>query len=118
MVKDSFNLFKLAYNDQTTKMERGAGTYITDVTQADVSYMGGGAGDKSLSSSRINKDPPSVHHIKENETQHAFLEETVAMQSKSARGATDFNLEFDNLINRIVRKFHNLNITDASTGRD
>lgn len=98
MVKDSFNLFKLAFNEQTTRMERGAGTYINDVTaHTEASFIGGGPADKS--SSRI---------MKENETQHAFLEETVAMQSKSSRGGTDVNMEFDNLINRIMRRLEEI----------
>lgn len=99
MIKDSFNLFKIAYNDQTVKMERGAGTYITDVSQTDASFIGG---DQSKSSSRLRGGQPKPE--KENETQHAFLEESVAMQSKSGRGQTDPSLEFDNLIHRIVRK--------------
>jgi len=29
MCKDCFNLFKLAYNEQTAKMEKNGGTYVT-----------------------------------------------------------------------------------------
>jgi hypothetical protein len=51
MIKDSYNLFRLSYNEQTLKMERGAGTYITDASITDTSF----AGDKS--SSRLK--PPA-----------------------------------------------------------
>lgn len=68
MIKDSFNLFKIAYNDQTAKMERGAGTYITDVSHSDVSYIA--PGDQSKSSGRLRGIVGSQPHKaeKENET--------------------------------------------------
>ena len=46
MSKDSFNLFKLALNEQTNRIEKGAGTYIStqDMSQVDASasasYLG------------------------------------------------------------------------------
>jgi hypothetical protein len=72
MIKDSFNLFKLAFNEQTLKAERGAGVYIneTDVS-ADVS-------DRSKAAI-LNKSSARELPYKENETQQAMLEDSVAV---------------------------------------
>ena len=32
MMKDCFNLFKMALNEQTARIERGGGSYMNDVT--------------------------------------------------------------------------------------
>ena len=71
MIKDSFNLFKLAFNDQTVKAERGAGVYIneTDVS-ADIS---------DRSKTAILNKSSARENYKENETQQAMLEESVAV---------------------------------------
>jgi len=36
MIKDCFNIFKLAFNEQTSRMEKGAGNYLNDATQAEI----------------------------------------------------------------------------------
>lgn len=53
LCKDSFNLLKMAYNQQTAKMENSGGTYITTT---DVSLMGGPGEDlsKTAMSARYN----------------------------------------------------------------
>lgn len=64
MIKDSFNLFKVAYNEQTLRHEKSGGVYINDISaitqaemsQNDLSHRQGGA------SNRFEKN------YKENET--------------------------------------------------
>jgi hypothetical protein len=36
MTKDCFNLFKLAYNEQTARLEKAGGNYIIDQTQVSI----------------------------------------------------------------------------------
>lgn len=36
MTKDCFNLFKLAYNEQTSRLEKAGGNYIIDQTQVSI----------------------------------------------------------------------------------
>ncbi len=62
MCKDCFNLFKLAFNNQTTKMENSGGAYITT---AEISLIGDGSYD--LSKNVINNS--SRFNPRENETQ-------------------------------------------------
>lgn len=95
MIKDSFNLFKLAFNEQTLKAERGAGVYLneTDVS-ADIS-------DRSKAV-MLNKSRDQPY--KENETQQAMLEDSVAvqLQNRVRKHGGDFGLEFDSLVVKIV----------------
>ena len=115
MIKDSFNLFKLAFNDQTVKAERGAGVYIndslTDSTILDVSNATGKAKppkSPNISSRNNHQKESSQDQLvyKQNETQNALLEESVAAQMSNRIGGRkmgDFGMEFDNLVIKIVR---------------
>lgn len=71
LCKDCFNLFKMAYNQQTSKMENSGGTYITTT---DVSLMAPG---EDISKTAFNNS--SRYNPRENnETQQAFLDENNA----------------------------------------
>lgn len=88
LLKESFLLFKIAYNDQTSKVEKSRNGFM-DATMTNGDMTG------RLDTSNIN-----VSKINENnETVIAFMEEKVVR--------TDY-LDFDGHINQITKKLERL----------
>ena len=96
MCKDCFNLFKLAYNEQTTRMERQAGTYLNPSALNDQSAITADNSRVDVSSSRqqLKFNP------KDTETQQALIEDNFAMKMKNGKESSqsnnlDLSYEFD-----------------------
>ena len=105
MSKDCYNLFKLAMNEQTSRIEKSAGRFVNQITQAEIHNVD--QSNVNSSSSRVigSKEISGRRPPAENETQQAFLEDTVAIQSKRGQRNGDLSTEFDNMVNKIGRYY-------------
>ena len=105
LCKDSFNVFKLAMEEQTAKVEKGQGTYIntSELENSKGKQMGPTETDMSSARVRGNEDQSR------NETQMAFLEESVNMKGKNGKKvASDLSQQFDAIVHKILRKLEEI----------
>ena len=106
MCKDAFNVFKLAMEEQTSKVERGQGTYIS--TQE----LENSKGKQMMGPTEVEMSPTRIRGNEDqsrNETQMAFLEESVNMKGKNGKKvASDLSQQFDAILHKILRKLEEI----------
>lgn len=88
LCKDCFNLFKLALDEQTARVENGQGQYITT---AELQKQGPEDRNNNLVSSSRKRGVEGEQS--RNETQMGLLDESVGMKAKSGgrKGAADLS---------------------------
>ncbi len=111
LCKDSFNIFKLAMDEQTAKVENGQGTYI-NTSELEQSKTKLGPEDRintnieMMSSARARG---GMEDQSRNETQVAFLDESNNIKAKNVKiVGSDLSQQFDSIVHKILRKLEEI----------